>query len=461
MADERRGRRAANVTSERNRDRVLEAALARVCGRTPDRVPPCPDPEELAGYIERRLAPEDRKRVEAHLAACLSCQAEVALVVRSAPPVDVRPSPASTAWWRTRWLAWAAPAAAAATLVLAVWVASRPAPSPPATDLGPQARADLTPEAGPPPAAASTPDRPAATSAGPTPRVPADATAARRSDRQAAGSPAPAPGQAERGAQESGGAAGERGLAAGAPKPGESAPAARFSPELPDAPRTLAATPLERPAAGTSAARPVAASPPGSEGSSAAPPGREPAPRPAEAAGAAAAADAARTREEAAGAKRVARAPSGHVAEPDAVAHGPGAQPARAAALAREQAAGLRAGGGATRRFASPSGRVVWEITAAGALRRSVDGGVRWGQPQAGDPRLVAGTAVSDTEAWAIGREGVVWRTSDGATWTPVSRPAAVDLVSIVATSGNEAAVTTAEGRTFHTTDGGRTWRER
>lgn len=448
------------MTSERNRDRVLEAALARACARTPDRVPPCPDPEELAVYIERRLPPEERQRVEAHLASCLSCQAEVALIMRSAPPADARPSRASAAWWRARWLAWAAPAAAAATLALAVWVGSRSAPSPPATDLGPQARADLTSEAGPPAAAAPTPEQPAATSAGPTPRVPAD-SATRPSPAQTFGAPAPAPGQAERGAQESGGAADERHLAADAAKPAEAASGARFSPELPAAPRTLAAPTLERRAAGVPAARPVAASPPGTEGSSAAPPSREPTTRPAESAGAATPAAAAGTREEAAGARQVARAPSGHVVEPDTVAPGPGTRSARAVALASEQAAGPRTGVGAGRRFASPSGRVVWEITAGGALRRSLDGGLRWGEPQAGDPRLVAGTAVSDTEAWAIGREGIVWRTSDGATWTPVSRPTDVDLVSIVARSGNEAVVTAAGGRTFRTTDGGRTWRER
>lgn len=449
------------MTSERDRDRVLEAALARACARTPDRVPPCPDPEALAVYIERRLGPEDAERVEAHLASCLSCQAEVALIVRSAPPADARPSLVSAAWWRTRWLAWAAPAAAA-TVALAVWVGSRPAPSPPAADLGPQARADLTPEAGSPPVAASTPDQQAGTLAGPTPRAPADAAAAQPSDPRAFGAPAPAPGQAERGGREPVGAADERDLAAALAKPAESAPEARFSPELPAAPRTPAAPPLTRPAAAPSAAPPMAASPTGSEGSSAAPPGRTPTARPAEATtGAATAAAAVRTREEAAAASQVARAPSGHVVEPDAGAHSLGARPAGAAALASEQAAGPGAGVGATRRFASPSGRVVWEITAAGELRCSLDGGVHWGEPQAGDPRLVAGTAVSDTEAWAIGREGIVWRTSDGATWMSVSRPGAVDLVSIVATSGGEAVVTAADGRTFHTTDGGRTWRER
>jgi photosystem II stability/assembly factor-like uncharacterized protein len=116
---------------------------------------------------------------------------------------------------------------------------------------------------------------------------------------------------------------------------------------------------------------------------------------------------------------------------------------------------------GPTRRFASPSGRIVWEITSAGGFRRSIDGGRGWEEARPGDPRLVAGTAVSDTVAWAVGREGTVWRTTDGTTWVPVSRPAAVDLVSIVAASEHEAIVATAGGRTFRTTDGGRTWQER
>jgi photosystem II stability/assembly factor-like uncharacterized protein len=149
------------------------------------------------------------------------------------------------------------------------------------------------------------------------------------------------------------------------------------------------------------------------------------------------------------------------VAGQRATASGPGAGPAPAPAAAAEPALAFHAAAGPIRRFASPSGRIVWEITATGGLRRSIDGGRQWEELRRGDPRLLSGTAVSDTVAWAVGREGIVWRTTDGATWVPVSSPAAVDLVSIVATSENEAIVATAGGQTFRTTDGGRTWRER
>jgi hypothetical protein len=463
--------RATNVTSENDRDRVLEAALARACARTHDPASPCPDPEDLAAYVDRHLAPAARSRVETHLASCPTCQAELALIVRSAPPGPAARLPALAAWWRTRWLAWAAPAAAAATLVLAVWIGSRPSPSPPAAELRQDARAAVAGEPVPAaPSATGSRRQPSGMAAEPPRSAPPDAAmtvpseTSTRSDTAEAGSSASDRGPAPR---RQPAAPAPLGLetAAKAPVPAQAAADARFAPDLPAGTRPAPAGTAEKQSpAGFAAAR--RASPPAADTERSAEAVARPEPeRLTATTGAASPALPARgaARAEGAAAREAAAppTPTAGVAGQRAVASAPGAGPAPAPAAAAEPALAFHAGAAPTRRFASPSGRIVWEITGTGGLRRSIDGGRQWEELRRGDPRLLSGTAVSDTVAWAVGREGIVWRTTDGTTWVSVSSPAAVDLVSIVATSENEAIVATAAGQTFRTTDGGRTWRER
>jgi hypothetical protein len=71
------------------------------------------DPHEVAGYVEGRLDPAARARIEAHLSDCEPCTAEIADVAR----LRTKPGP------RVRWLGVAAAAAAA----IAVVMVSRPA----------------------------------------------------------------------------------------------------------------------------------------------------------------------------------------------------------------------------------------------------------------------------------------------------------------------------------------------
>ena len=65
------------------------------------------DASELSAYVERRVGPGERERIEAHLADCASCRADALAALRAARPQ--RPV------WR-----WAAPALAAAVVVLLV-----------------------------------------------------------------------------------------------------------------------------------------------------------------------------------------------------------------------------------------------------------------------------------------------------------------------------------------------------
>jgi ferric-dicitrate binding protein FerR (iron transport regulator) len=112
---------------------------------------PCPAVETLAAYLDRRLDPAERDRVEAHLAACAACRDEALDLARLAAAVaasDLGPSPRlraavmarlhsrkpSTARSarRRNWGFAVISAAAAAALVavgLALWM-GRPAPRP-------------------------------------------------------------------------------------------------------------------------------------------------------------------------------------------------------------------------------------------------------------------------------------------------------------------------------------------
>jgi hypothetical protein len=79
---------------------------------------------EVAGYLEGTLPPADRRRVEAHLAACDECCIEL---IEVAPLLRTRPR-----WHRRQgiWIATAGVAAAAAVLLLIMRQPTPPAESP-------------------------------------------------------------------------------------------------------------------------------------------------------------------------------------------------------------------------------------------------------------------------------------------------------------------------------------------
>jgi tetratricopeptide (TPR) repeat protein len=87
------------------------------------------DDEQLAAFVDGALGPEERARVERHLAACDPCRRLFAEAVRTVAALEAadglaaegprRTSPASP--WRRRWLYAGGGLAAAAAIVLAVW----------------------------------------------------------------------------------------------------------------------------------------------------------------------------------------------------------------------------------------------------------------------------------------------------------------------------------------------------
>ena len=92
-------------------DRALRAAARR--GRSAG---VCPDPALLAALVDRSLADDERRRIEAHAADCLACQQHLALL--GSVSVDPQDTPARGSWV-TRW-GWLVPAAAA-VVVIGVW----------------------------------------------------------------------------------------------------------------------------------------------------------------------------------------------------------------------------------------------------------------------------------------------------------------------------------------------------
>ena len=85
--------------------------------------------DDLSGMLDGRLPPTRREAVEAHLAVCADCRAELVSaseILESAPPVRVK---------RTKWVAGSTLAAAAALVLLILPRATRRGVHEPASDL--------------------------------------------------------------------------------------------------------------------------------------------------------------------------------------------------------------------------------------------------------------------------------------------------------------------------------------
>jgi putative zinc finger protein len=140
------------VSESRNRDAAVEQWLRRSPSSTEagPATDACLDPEEMAALIDGRLTREARASAEAHLAGCARCQAIAGTIARTESIVQwatpVRRSP-----WR--WLTWALPLTAAATIVMMV-VMERQRESAPQPARADASQAAGAPRAEPPPSAA-------------------------------------------------------------------------------------------------------------------------------------------------------------------------------------------------------------------------------------------------------------------------------------------------------------------
>jgi hypothetical protein len=101
------------VRTEQDRDRGIERWLGRHAD-TPAPSGACLDPDTIAAWADGTLTRDERQRAESHAADCARCQAVLAAMIQTEPPVSTR------ATWRSRW-PWLVPIAAGATAI-ALWV---------------------------------------------------------------------------------------------------------------------------------------------------------------------------------------------------------------------------------------------------------------------------------------------------------------------------------------------------
>jgi hypothetical protein len=104
-----------NTDRDASLDRLLPGALSARAGEAADGA--CLDAETLAAWADEALDPRERASAEAHAADCARCQALLAAMVRTAPPMTEARS-----WWRLPALGWLVPLTVAAT-ALVIWVA--------------------------------------------------------------------------------------------------------------------------------------------------------------------------------------------------------------------------------------------------------------------------------------------------------------------------------------------------
>src|SRR5499427_11118066 len=76
----------------------------------------CLDAETLAAWCDGTLSRNDRAIAESHAATCARCQAMLAAMAKTAPPVAAR------RWWQTTTVRWLVPVAVVSSWAIAVWV---------------------------------------------------------------------------------------------------------------------------------------------------------------------------------------------------------------------------------------------------------------------------------------------------------------------------------------------------
>lgn len=89
------------------------------------RTPECAQPESLAAYFDRSMGAAERERLEAHLADCVRCQMQLAVIAHAGESARVAKAGSEVPWYR-RWRI-AIPALAAVAAVLVFFAIRRPA----------------------------------------------------------------------------------------------------------------------------------------------------------------------------------------------------------------------------------------------------------------------------------------------------------------------------------------------
>ena len=461
-----------------NDDQFLEELLRQRSGsetaaraKPPAGGEPCAGPETLAAYAEGGLARAERRRFEAHLAACYNCQQAVVRLVRLTPRSGdleaARRQPAPR-FGLFRWR-WAVPALAGIVLVgsFAYWERER------ITRTGVEGlqQARKSAEIAAPPSARA----PAAAEPQPAKSAPA-ASALVEKDKRPAESPRAESKLEERAAKETTVPPAGRGGFAPAPAAERQSPAAAA--QLSQAPggalRQQAMTP-------PAPSAPLAPAPKAAEA------GYAPAP-PAEAAGTVAAqSDAARSKatatafrdEQAQEQKRAEAPPASTMARSGTAGAGAARTAARAAEAEKKpgeaaNVVGLQAapaapvGGIAARRqdaldrfakmVAAGSERIA--LTRSGQLLTAAAASGQWQPLSTPEGAEAIDISIVGANLWVLLRGGRVAHSTDlGRSWRAVADTGAEDAVSILFSDSRNGEIRTRSGRRLRTTDGGQSWK--
>lgn len=455
-----------------NDDQFLEELLRQRSGsetaaraKPPVGGEPCAGPETLAAYAEGGLAHAERRRFEAHLAACCDCQQAVVRLVRLTPRSGdleaARRQPAPR-FGLFRWR-WAVPALAGIVLVgsFVYWERER------ITRTGVEGlqQAHKSAEIAVPPPSATTP-----AAAEPQPA----ASARVEKDKRPAESPRAESKLEERAAKETTVPPAGRGGFAPAPAAERQSPAAAA--QLSQAPggalRQQAMTPPAPPA-------PPAPAPKAADA------GYAPSPTTEAAAGTVAAqADAARSKatamafrdEQAQEQKRAEAPPASTMARGGTAGVGAARTAARAAESEKKpgQAANVAglpaapAGGIAARRqdaldrfakmVAAGSERIA--LTRSGQLLTAAAASGQWQPLSTPEGAEAIDISIVGENLWVLLRGGRVAHSTDlGRSWRAVADTGAEDAVSILFSDSRNGEIRTRSGRRLRTTDGGQSWK--
>ena len=113
---------------------------------------------------------------------------------------------------------------------------------------------------------------------------------------------------------------------------------------------------------------------------------------------------------------------------------------------------------------ALPAGK--WQVTDAGNLQRSLDGGKSWESVSVGPAVRLRVVAANGFQVWAGGNGGALFHSGDsGAHFAAVKihrKHVAVtgDIVSLTFTDARHGRIETADHDVWTTTDGGKSWRQ-
>lgn len=396
------------MAHDRNSDPAMDKALRRslrdgMGGPGKE----CPDASILAAYFDRELPAAETERWEAHFSVCARCQEQLAILARTEPAVaETHVTEERAGWrafWRLRWLAPLATAAAAAVL----WIAIRPAPP---TVAPPEATVALRQEV---PATAAPAAKPTV-EADKVAKV-ADASESGKANladkRPVPAKPAASPAPVQQVAR------GPEVAVASAEKKESEKLAAQAEAAAVNRDRAQAVVVTE------------------------------------------AAQDEMKQQRRADAAAAPVEGTRSKIAAAELQKAVPPAAPGRES-RAPAAATGLLAVRSLQVVIVTPNRNVVWRFGAEGLIEKSTDAGKTW-IPFVNPARqnLFAGTAPSEKICWGVGARGTVVRTTDGELWEKLALPTTENLVSITARDALNASVTTNDGRVFITTDGGKTWK--